>query len=144
MTNVTLTLSVKEREELNQQMAGLFSNDTTQNGFVLESLLSDAEQVMLMKRVAAIMMLNARYSTYRIAQTLHLSHSTILRYKLSFLEGKYDAMLQVTQKKQFNEPKFWQLVETLLRAGMPKMAGPGRWKDLSPVRGTRPDLRRKK
>ena len=144
MTNVTNQLTAAHKTQLNRQMASLFSSDVSRNSLLLESVLTETEQIMLIKRVAAILMINANYSIYRVAKTINLSHSTVARYKLALEAGEYDVLLSRTRTEKFNTKIFWQLVETLLRAGLPPMAGPGRWKDLSPVRGTRPDLRRTK
>lgn len=141
MTNVSYDLTASHRTQLNLQLASLFSSDVKKNNLLLEAVLTESEQVMLVKRVAAVLMLNADYSKYRIAKTLLLSESTIKRYSKDFYLGNYDALLTRTQGKAFNSQQFWELVETLLRAGLPPIVGPGRWKMLSPVANTRPKLR---
>lgn len=102
-------------------------------------LLSPAEQIMLIKRVAIIMMLKDNVSTFEIARTLKVSATTVGAHRKQLAAGKYDTVIETIFGRSFNQQKFWQVVDTILRAGLPPMAGAGRWQGVAaaPMRSTR-------
>ena len=51
------------------------------------------ERAMFAKRLAVIAMLSKRVSSYAIAETLHMSPSTIDRMSLKYERGKYEAII---------------------------------------------------
>mgnify|MGYP001979242450 CR=1 FL=1 len=87
---------------------------------------------MLIKRLAAIIMIHHGYSLYRVAQTLHLSDATVSKYRQRYLAGMYTSLTLRFESRSFNQAKFWHTLELLLRAGLPPMAGSGRWNKIAP------------
>lgn len=94
----------------------------------LEEFFTESEQILFIKRLAIIIMLNEHFSYYRIQKTLNVSTSTIKRMHEHLLSGKYDAIRKIYRKRKEREA-FWDDLEVLMRAGMPPM-GRGRWSAL--------------
>lgn len=121
MTNVSKKLLEKsEQEKLFKEFSKLFAQTTSNE---VERLFSEmftpSEQVMFIKRVAIIFMIDEGYTMYRISQTLKVSDSTVRSIRCMQEEGAYESLLKRAKKKTFNRKKFWQTVDVLLRAGMP-------------------------
>lgn len=95
----------------------------------LGELLSESEQLMLAKRLAAIYMIAEQVSSYRIAKTLGLSISTVLRFQAKYHRGEYVHILTTYHAKK---KIWWKDIEALLRLGMPEQ-GKGRWKWLDDI-----------
>lgn len=104
---------------------------------IFSNFFTEAEQVMFIKRLAIILMLDYGYSKYRVAQTLKVSESTVKRQYVLYQAGHYDHLVAKAKTKSFNKKEFWGVVEVLLRAGLPPMVGKGRWQGLQPMVGTR-------
>jgi hypothetical protein len=96
---------------------------------ILDGLLGGEEQIMLAKRFAAIAMLAEGNSTYRVAQLLHLSPSTVDRLRTNMRTGTYDRIVHLLGHNEKAYRDFWDTLETVLRAGMPPY-GRGRWKSV--------------
>jgi uncharacterized protein YerC len=133
MTNVKHTLTPKDKARLTQQLAGMFTANKDKNIALFNSLYTPAEQILSIKRLATIVMLHEGYTTYRVAQALDMSHATVLRHQRRLKRGEYDVIVSFISKKQFDRDTFWRVLETLLRAGLPPMAGPGRWEKIAPA-----------
>lgn len=93
---------------------------------ILHEFFTASEQVMFIKRLAMIMMLEKGYSKYRIAHSLAVSESTVKLIAVAFKAGRYDILIGATRKKDFDKEAFWKTVEVILRCGMPSM-GSDRW-----------------
>jgi len=98
-----------------------------------DAFFTEAEQIMFMKRLAIVLMLHENFSKYRIAQVLQVSESTVARIGIAYQAGKYDTFLAQSRKTGFDSKKFWDTIEVVLRAGLPPMAGKGRWRGLPPT-----------
>ena len=136
----TKSLTDKERQILVRQFVSLLANKQQLHiKALITDVLSPVEQLILIKRVAAIILLDQGMSTYEVARTLKLSSSTTATYRKSIAAGRWSALLEAVRGKSFDSQKFWQTVERILRVGLPPMAGPGRWSTIAPaaVRGTR-------
>lgn len=96
---------------------------------LLTSILTETEQVMLSKRLAAAVMFSEGYSRYAIEKTLMISSSTAARLYSAYENGLYDGVLNIIKKDKKQKEEFWQSLEVLLRLGMPSM-GKDRWKHL--------------
>jgi DNA-binding NarL/FixJ family response regulator len=131
MTNISKRrLGDMHQKKLLKQLAGLFAtSDKKSTELMLTDLFTESEQIMFIKRLGIVMMINSGYSKYRIAKTLLVSESTVREAGKKFDMGMYNNLLRKTQTKQFDSKKFWATVEVLLRAGMPSM-GKDRWKDV--------------
>ena len=139
MTNVSLrSLSSSDQAALMRQLGNIFTNNTlTQSHLLFSELLTPAEQILLIKRLAIILLIHEKQSLYRIADTLDVSANTVRSHKLKYQKGIYHSIVKRAHKKSFDSQKFWHVVDTVLRAGLPPIAGPGRWGDLQSVKGTR-------
>jgi len=129
MTNISKRyLSTKQKAELSKQIVKLFATIHKSNaGAFFKEFFTEAEQIMFIKRLAIIMMLEAGYSKYRIGKTILVSESTVSSASLKYQSGAYSEMLKITRTKDFDKEKFWEVLEVLLRAGLPPR-GRGRWK----------------
>ena len=94
---------------------------------VFDDFFTETEKMMFIKRMAAILMADADYTSYRIAKTLHISENTAAKIKDRVRQGAYDAILRRVKSKKFDTEKFWVVVDVLVRAGMPPIAGRDRW-----------------
>lgn len=98
-----------------------------QANLFLNDLLTKTEKIMLAKRFAVICLLSQEVPVSYIAESLNMSYSTIFKMSLKCDIGKYSLLLRsIEQEKE----KLWQILEKILRAGLPPRAGRGRWKFL--------------
>ena len=95
--------------------------------FFLGDLLTKTEKIMLAKRFAVIYLLSQGVPVSYIAESLGMSYSTILRMSLKYDIGKYALLLKTLEK---DKTDIWEILEKILRAGLPPRAGRGRWKFL--------------
>lgn len=126
-------LDTKLATELFGQFVRIVSkSDRRRTGLLLQSLLTETEQVMLAKRIAVIVFLHEGVSMYRIVRVLKMSISTISEMKHAYTHGKYNDILHVLGKSKAEREAFWKTVEVVIRGGMPSM-GRDRWKWLDEV-----------
>ncbi len=95
---------------------------------VLTALLTPTEQVMLTKRLSAIMFLHQGMTSYEVWNTLNMSPSTIARIKYEYDCGVYDPIVTVMSKSATKD--FLALVELVLSAGLPPRSK-DRWQHVS-------------
>lgn len=95
----------------------------------LGELLGAEEQIMLAKRLAAIVMFIEGNSSYRVWQLLHLSPSTADRLRLNYECGKYSHIESMLRSRKYEYEEFWRVLEIILQAGLPPR-GRGRWKSI--------------
>lgn len=118
----------KEFNRLYKQLVSIISpKKTAEATQILGDLLTETEQVMLTKRLAAIMMLAEGLSLYKVSETLGLSTSTVDRMNRNYLDGTYSDLLGVLWKRKRDKEEFWELISVLSRGGLPSM-GRDRWK----------------
>lgn len=131
MTRVSKnTLQEKHQKQLLTQLADLFSSVKTKKAAQLfQSLCTEAEQTMLVKRLAAILMIEKKYSRYHIAHTLSMSESTVREIQKKYDEGQYAEITVTIRQKEYEREQFWRTIDSLARLGMPSM-GKDRWKSL--------------
>jgi len=132
MVNVSKQPLEKESyKSLFNQFALLTGKATKQNAAsFLDGLLTSSEQMLLAKRVAAILMLNEGYSSYRVSKVLKMSPTTVGAMYANYQNGHYSGVLQVVGRSKAEKEKMWAAVELILRAGMPSR-GKDRWKFLN-------------
>ena len=92
MTNISKNiLDSKTESKLRKQFSKFFSDQIPSE---LENLFSDlltqSEQIMLIKRLAVIVLLIEGQSIYSIPKTLQMSVSTVRDIKSKYKLGKYD------------------------------------------------------
>jgi len=112
----------------NRLVEAVVKTQSTSSGkrFV-DELLSPSEKIMLAKRLGVAFMLLEGVSPYYIAKVLGMSTSTTLRIKKQ-LEKRELPYLVSFFEKTIHRYRFWVDIEMLIRAGMPPIAGRGRWK----------------
>ena len=93
----------------------------------LGDFLTKTEKIMLAKRFAVIYLLSQSIPMSYIAESLHMSYSTIFRMSLKYDIGKYSLLIRSVKKEN---TEIWKILEKILRAGLPPRAGRGRWKFL--------------
>ncbi len=131
MTNISKNiLDSKTESKLRKQFSKFFSDQIPSE---LENLFSDlltqSEQIMLIKRLAVIVLLIEGQSIYSIPKTLQMSVSTVRDIKSKYKLGKYDFLVARYNDKKFDTLAFVHILEALLNAGMPSL-GKDRWKTL--------------
>lgn len=131
MTNVSKQkLNKKEQKKLQKQVTSLFARTDDRGAQALfGELFTESEQIMFMKRLAIIIMVDKEYSKYRISRTLKVSESTVREIRSKYYLDEYNKLLALTRSDTFDNEKFWETIEVLLRLGMPSM-GKDRWKSL--------------
>jgi len=95
--------------------------------FFLNDFLTRTEKIMLAKRFAVIYLLSKDVPTSYIADALGMSPATIFRMSLKYDIGKYSSLLKATSQ---GNKDIWEILEKILRAGLPPRTGRGRWKFL--------------
>src|SRR3989338_6897890 len=95
--------------------------------FFLNDFLTRTEKIMLAKRFAVICLLSQEIPASYIAEALCMSPATIARMSLKYDIGKYSSLLKTIKDEDEN---IWGILEKILRAGLPPIAGRGRWKFL--------------
>ncbi|HMA77751.1 MAG TPA: hypothetical protein VKP88_01260 [Candidatus Paceibacterota bacterium] len=139
MTNVSKKqLQTDEYRRLSKQFSNTLARLTaiTSEGFI-DDLLGPEEKTMLIKRLAAIVMYGEGYSSYRVAQTLNISPATANTIRIQFESGSYENIRKLFVRHKTDYRKLLNIIDTISRAGLPPLAGPGRWGELASVRGTR-------
>lgn len=96
--------------------------------FFLEDLLTKTEKIMLAKRFAIIYLLSQNVPNSYIVETLGVSYPTLSRMSLKYDIGKYSSLLKTIKGKE--KEAIWDILEKILKAGLPPRAGRGRWKFL--------------
>ncbi|MEX2052168.1 MAG: Trp family transcriptional regulator [Candidatus Paceibacterota bacterium] len=95
--------------------------------FFLGDLLTKTEKIMLAKRFAVIYLLAQEVPVSYISESLGMSPATIARMSLKHEIGKYEKIIKTLDRE---EKDLWNILEKILRAGLPPIAGRGRWKFL--------------
>ena len=76
---------------------------------------------MLAKRLAIIVMLMQGESTYRVKQSLKVSISSVLRFQRMIDTGLFKP---IERELRIKNRSITEILELLLAAGMPSIAGP--------------------
>jgi uncharacterized protein YerC len=103
------------------------AKDPTHAEAVLSGLLTDTEKLMLAKRLAIIALLHEGNSMYSIANLLAVSPSTVERLYRDKENGQHD-FVEDLYTDIGKKHDFLSVIETILSAGLPPIAGKGRWK----------------
>lgn len=93
----------------------------------LNDFLTKTEKIMLAKRFAVIFLLSNNVPPSYIANSLKMSYSTIFRMSNKHNIGRYSRLLKAVKKENKN---IWDILEKIIKAGLPPRAGRGRWKFL--------------
>ncbi len=106
---------------------GIALEKSTKKSDFLNDFLTRTEKIMLAKRFAVIYLLSQEVPTSYIAESLLMSPATIYRMSLKYDIGKYSSLLKAINAEN---KQIWEILENILRAGLPPRAGRGRWKFL--------------
>ncbi|MCX6752243.1 MAG: Trp family transcriptional regulator [Candidatus Nomurabacteria bacterium] len=93
----------------------------------LNDFLTYTEKIMLAKRFAVIYLLSKDVPTSYISESLCMSPTTIFRMSAKYDIGRYSSLLKAIKK---DDTEIWKILEKILRAGLPPIAGRGKWKFL--------------
>ena len=104
---------------------------SVRKGIVLESLLTRTETIMLAKRLAVIVMLNRGDSGYIISKTLKMSPSSVARFRKMLNAGLFKPIIRELRKQNRS---FLDMLELILSAGLPSIAGPRHSRRLARLR----------
>lgn len=124
--------SKKIKKDNLQKLYNQFSNALEKSArkswakLFLHDLLTQTEKIMLAKRFAVVYLLSKDVPSSYISNSLRMSPSTIARMSLKYDIGKYSSLLKSIE----NNKDLWNILEKILRAGLPPIAGRGRWKFL--------------
>ncbi len=110
-----------------EQFASAVSPASGKKEAVLSNILTKTEKIMLAKRLAVIFMLLEGASFYNINSVLNVSVSTAARFEKKINKGEYAEIARIFYAKR-KRKDFWDTLEVLVRAGLPSIAGRGRWK----------------
>jgi uncharacterized protein YerC len=116
--------------KLFNQLAKLIAKSTNRSSAAfLKDLLTEAEQLMLAKRLAVILMMHEGYSPHRVCTILKMSSSTVFGMHDRYNDGDYNGVLALVGKSKTEREALWRAIERILRAGMPS-TGKDRWQSL--------------
>jgi uncharacterized protein YerC len=96
--------------------------------FFIGDLLTKTEKIMLAKRFAIIYLLSQDIPVSYIVESLGVSYPTLSRMSLKYDIGKYSSLLKTLGEK--DKTNIWEILEKILKAGLPPRYGRGRWKFL--------------
>jgi uncharacterized protein YerC len=96
--------------------------------FFIGDLLTKTEKIMLAKRFAIIFLLSQDVPISYIVESLEVSYPTLSRMSLKYDIGKYSSLLKTLGEK--DKTNIWEILEKILKAGLPPRYGRGRWKFL--------------
>lgn len=116
MTNVSKNTDGDENFSLAQNQLIKFIGDLqkTNSQYFLNELLTQSEQIMIVKRFAAVFMYAESYSPYRVSNTLTISISTAQRIYADYQNGTYTKLLSCVTHKETNS--FLLLIQDLILA----------------------------
>ena len=119
MTNISKKqLPKKELDRLFAQLntvIGRLKGDSV-NDF-LQDLLGPEERIMIAKRFAIIVLLAENYSTYRIAQKMKVSTSTVENLRQKQENGEYDHLLTILCHDKVTFLEVWATLDSALHLG---------------------------
>ena len=121
-----------KRKITDNLLNALLSSGSNRGRVLIETLLTPTERIMIAKRLAIIVMLENDHTYYRISKTLKVSTSTLKRLHKNLAAGWYRPIQNMIRKR--NSLSFLELLEVLLAAGMPSIAGPRYQKRLDELR----------
>src|SRR3989344_2964837 len=94
----------------------------------IQSLLSEPEEIMLSKRLAAIYLFFDEKSEYFVSESLGISSSTAARIHKNAKTGHYDYLINFFRKNRKDSQDFGDMIYETLTMGLPPRSGKGRWK----------------
>lgn len=112
------TLEIVEQQKLFAELNRTIGNlNSSQSALFLNDFLGPEEQVLLAKRLAAILMLSHNQSIYKVASTLHISTSTASDFYSKLTLGRYNQLLSVIRKNKNGYIKLLSTIDSILHLG---------------------------
>jgi uncharacterized protein YerC len=105
---------------------------STRGGSFLSEFLTPTERTMFAKRLATMFMLSDNISTYRVAEVLKMSSSTIFRIQNQFEKGAFPEIKKALTKKKVRK-HFWKAILHHYQGSLEKYSGKKRWDWLDDV-----------
>jgi uncharacterized protein YerC len=99
---------------------------STRGGSFLSEFLTPTERTMFAKRLASMIMLEDNISTYRIAEILKMSNSTVLRIQNTLKKGQRSEIKKALTKKKVRK-HFWKAILHHYQEVMDTYSGKKRW-----------------
>jgi uncharacterized protein YerC len=129
MTNVSKQqLTAEAQSQLQLQLARVFHGVTEDRSKKLfASLLTEAELLMLAKRLAIILLVHQKTPVVEIVRFVKVSDATVRALRTHYKEGKFQTLVQHCTSTSFDRVKFWQTFDFILRGGLPPR-GRDRWR----------------
>ncbi len=127
----TTPLSKKVRGEIDSQLVRLLVRNGSRSASLLNELLTPTEQLMLAKRLAAVVMLAEELSYFRISKTLNMSTSTLKRLHQQLIAEEFTTLERMVHDRK-NRKELFQMIVTIIRLGMPPR-GRGRWQKIDQI-----------
>lgn len=125
MTNVSKrSLDGNTDEKIARQFAdflGFLSAEQAQDFF--RSFFTESEQIMFVKRLAVIMMLEKNAPLRHIAKLIDVSPSTVGRIKKDREAGKYTEFTKLFSNES-RKGRFWKAIQILIEEGAFRYTGP--------------------
>lgn len=122
-------------EKISEQLISYIASIKTRrkSELFLTELCTEEERLVLAKRLAIVVMLEHNYSYVTIQKTLSVSPATIARIAEEKDRGRFryiEKQCGTRYRPKSGEEDFWDMLEEMLRMGMPPM-GKGRWRYLN-------------
>lgn len=100
-------LSTTQRQQLLSQFKQSLN---THGASIISELLGEEEQLMVAKRLSAIVLLCEGFSMYKISQVLKLSPTTVEKIAARLEQGEYEQTLAIFSK---SKKSYFSILETL-------------------------------
>ena len=113
--------------QLTETLGRLSAN---QSGLFINQLLGKEEQIMLAKRLAVIVLIHEQHSDYAISRSLKVSSTTVAKLRIKYKKKQFDAVIKGIKKNKADYVDFVNTLVDVIHIGLPRYAGPGRWKFL--------------
>jgi len=119
-------------KKIYNQLVSMFdtAGDSRKSDILLKEFMTLAEKTMFAKRFAILCMLEEGVSKHFISDVLKVSPSTIARVSLKYENGNFAYIGNILRK---NKKTIWDVLETIITAGLPPKVGRGRWQWLNEI-----------
>ena len=130
MPHVSKKLKKEAAQKLYEEFSEALEKSArkSRSKYFLQDFLTKTEKIMLAKRFAVIYLLDKGVPQSYICESLSMSPSTIQRMSLKYETGQYVGLLKSIKRR--GDKEIWNILEKILRGGLPPRAGRGRWKFL--------------
>lgn len=111
-------LEPNQINDLLSELAKVLSPKQSARAYAICSeILGKEEQIMVAKRLAAIVLLLEDFSCYKISRTLKLSESTVSQISHKLTEGEYETIVQSLGKSKTDYFAILNAIDSVLHLG---------------------------